>query len=553
MAQLIKLTNGSITYLPVTVASAVQYSTGEGNTPISVQDAIGTVAQSLIDVANNANGSYMSVTGATDPTIKILTPNGTVKSSYQFKGSGSGTGTKTGHITVSYTNGVITFATTYTDTNDNYYDKITDKGLSGYEIATITANGTGSSSSLHVPQATTSHFGVVKLGYTDANNANKGYALKLDSNGKGYVNVPWTDTVPNYSSTYAPYTHTHGNIQSDGKINNGASKVVVTDSTGKIGVSTNITTTELDYLENASSNIQSQIDNINSTISSGMHMRGTTTTVPGASTAYVIGDSYVYSPSTATATITIPAAQSQSGNAEVVGKGDMITYIEGGKWAVIQNNIGDYVSSIKVTDDNTWIEAIPTTSSSGAVTIDIKHIGPGTGSTKNATKGTDGAQLSHNSSMVMTGINWKADAKGHVTEISYTLAKLPADADTHNTSYNIVGASNGMSNSAQSTNGNVYLKHIEGKDNSFSATSSHNIKGTNGIKVTSDSNGNISITPTSIRVVTSLSYDSPIYAIVGKDMTVNEEWFDTLLGSTQTATYFTTITTENDTASEFVK
>lgn len=197
--KIIKFNDGSTTYVPVTVASAVQYDTGAG-APMSVQDAIGTVAQSLIDIANNANGSYMSVSGATDPTVKILTPNGTEKSSYQFKGSGSGTGSSTGHVTVSYANGVITFGTTY----NNYYNKITDKGLSGYQIAEITDNGTGSSTKLYVPKATSSHLGVVQLGYADAN---KGYALKLDSSGKGYVNVPWTDTVPDYSNTYAPKSH----------------------------------------------------------------------------------------------------------------------------------------------------------------------------------------------------------------------------------------------------------------------------------------------------------------------------------------------------------
>ena len=218
--KIIKFNDGSTTYVPVTVASAVQYSYENG--VMSVQDAIGTVAQSLIDVANNANGSYMSVSGATDPTVKILTPNGTEKSSYQFKGSGSGTGTSAGHVTVSYANGVITFGTTYTDTN--YYNKIIDKGLSGYQIASITATGTGSSTAIHVPQATSSNLGVVKLGYTDAN---KGYALKLDKDGKGYVNVPWTDTVPDYSNTYAPKSHVdvkasttaYGHVKVDDSIN----------------------------------------------------------------------------------------------------------------------------------------------------------------------------------------------------------------------------------------------------------------------------------------------------------------------------------------------
>ena len=217
--KIIKFNNGSTTYVPVTVASAVQYNTGT-DTPMSVQEAIGTVAQSLIDVANNANGSYMSVSGASDPTVKILTPNGTEKSSYQFKGSGYGKGASTADVTVSYANGVITFGATY----NNYYNKITDKGLSGYQIAEITDNGTGSSTKLYVPKATSSHLGVVQLGYTDAN---KGYALKLDANGKGYVNVPWTDTVPNYSNTYAPKSHVdvkasataYGHVIVDSKLN----------------------------------------------------------------------------------------------------------------------------------------------------------------------------------------------------------------------------------------------------------------------------------------------------------------------------------------------
>lgn len=43
-----------------------------------------------------------------------------------------------------------------------------------------------------LPQATASDLGGIKIGYTENN---KNYAVKLDSNGKAYVNVPWTDTT----------------------------------------------------------------------------------------------------------------------------------------------------------------------------------------------------------------------------------------------------------------------------------------------------------------------------------------------------------------------
>ena len=53
--------------------------------------------------------------------------------------------------------------------------------------------------------------------------------------------------------------HIHGNITTDGKLGT-ASRVVVTDSNKNITVSSSITTTELDYLDGVTSNIQTQLD-----------------------------------------------------------------------------------------------------------------------------------------------------------------------------------------------------------------------------------------------------------------------------------------------------
>lgn len=74
----------------------------------------------------------------------------------------------------------------------------------------------------NIPMTANNKLGAVALGYT---NANKGYALKVDSNGKGYVNVPWTDTKTEKSGHYTPSgtatnaTYVNGNLtQSTGSV-----------------------------------------------------------------------------------------------------------------------------------------------------------------------------------------------------------------------------------------------------------------------------------------------------------------------------------------------
>lgn len=47
-----------------------------------------------------------------------------------------------------------------------------------------------------IPQASSSALGGIKIGYSDNG---RNYAVKLDSSGKAYVNVPWTDTNTTYN------------------------------------------------------------------------------------------------------------------------------------------------------------------------------------------------------------------------------------------------------------------------------------------------------------------------------------------------------------------
>lgn len=83
--------------------------------------------------------------------------------------------------------------------------------------STVVSNGVA-----NISKATNDKLGVVKLGYTDAN---KGYALKVNSDGRGYVNVPWTDTKTTVDGHYTPTgvvtnaTYVTGNLtQSTGSV-----------------------------------------------------------------------------------------------------------------------------------------------------------------------------------------------------------------------------------------------------------------------------------------------------------------------------------------------
>jgi len=65
----------------------------------------------------------------------------------------------------------------------------TSGGLTESEVQSLIDNTLkGKSYLTSVPVATTSAYGGIKLGYSESG---KNYAVKIDSNGKAYVNVPW--------------------------------------------------------------------------------------------------------------------------------------------------------------------------------------------------------------------------------------------------------------------------------------------------------------------------------------------------------------------------
>lgn len=93
---------------------------------------------------------------------------------------------------------------------------------------------------------------------------------------------------------------------------------------------------------------------------------------------------------------------------------------------------------------------------------------------------------------LVTGVNLQRDAKGHVTGVTVDSIKMPANpnTNTHYTSKNIIGGSATATANAAATNGNVYLNHLEEN----AVKSAHKIIGAGATTVTSDGNGNITIT-----------------------------------------------------------
>lgn len=97
--------------------------------------------------------------------------------------------------------GKPTFATVATSGSYNdLTDKPTIPSLSGYATQNwVTSQGYLTS----IPAATSSAYGGIQIGYTTSG---KNYAVQL-SNGKAYVNVPWTDTNTNYYPTTFTWTN----------------------------------------------------------------------------------------------------------------------------------------------------------------------------------------------------------------------------------------------------------------------------------------------------------------------------------------------------------
>lgn len=114
--------------------------------------------------------------------------SGAISATYLSVGAAAASHTHT----ASQVTGLATVATS------GSYNDLTNKpsipSLSGYATQSwVTSQGYLTS----IPAATSSAYGGIQIGYTTSG---KNYAVRL-SNGKAYVNVPWTDTDTNYYPT----------------------------------------------------------------------------------------------------------------------------------------------------------------------------------------------------------------------------------------------------------------------------------------------------------------------------------------------------------------
>lgn len=88
------------------------------------------------------------------------------------------------------------------DTDINAYPLSDYDNTNGVKIATGYFNGVANTYyDLYAPKATTSVYGVIKVGYTTSS-INRNYKVELDSNGNAFVNVPWQSNTDHYPTTF---------------------------------------------------------------------------------------------------------------------------------------------------------------------------------------------------------------------------------------------------------------------------------------------------------------------------------------------------------------
>lgn len=190
-------------------------------------------ATSFVENGTELSSKYAALAN----TIKALSISG--KTITYTKGDGT-TGTLTTQDT---TYSVVTASQTGTNSglvlaSEKYvWNNKQDKLTAGSNI-TIN-NNTISATNTTYSKATSSALGLVKIGYSENG---KNYPVELDSDGKMFVNVPWTDTDNN--TTYSQATSSTLGLVKIGYTTSGKNYAVQLDSNGKMFVNVPWTDTD---------------------------------------------------------------------------------------------------------------------------------------------------------------------------------------------------------------------------------------------------------------------------------------------------------------------
>ena len=300
-----------------------------------------------------------------------------------------------------------------------------------------------------------------------------------------------------------------------------------------------ITITPLTAAVNASSNalttgkqvadyVATQLGNLSGALIYRGTVDGSSTKLP---TTHSAGDVYVASASFTTTTAQTGVAYSVEVGDYFISNGTIFNVINGENQvsnadATLAWNTSTKIATVDGTDIYVKLPANPNSNTWRGVYVDSTSV-LGTGTDTSALKFVDGSnidaywnstnktiQFNHKaptasdsskltktassttsatwgSTDMITGITLMRDVYGHVTDVSISSIQMPSNPNTNKTSKNVVGASSSANaNAAVTTNGSVYLNHLEDS----SVTSSHNIVGSGTVSVTSDANGKITIT-----------------------------------------------------------
>lgn len=204
---------GGTTYIEISASLALGKTSGtayEGSEGSKLEQDLGTLEQTVSGVqsaVSDINNTITSIKGyeflyakdTTKPVFNTATTSGSINfPTVEFNGPGVDSIQVTIPIFTNSTAGLVA-APQHEDGTD--LDILTNKGWSTLAFEFDSSNRNfklyaGDSSnpidSSYFPISSASEFGFIKTGYTTAN---KNYAVKVDSSGNAYVNVPWTDNT----------------------------------------------------------------------------------------------------------------------------------------------------------------------------------------------------------------------------------------------------------------------------------------------------------------------------------------------------------------------